>query len=103
MIISKAKIFVTADGKKAVPFESEDAAYLLVGENGEISDAALDAVEGARELAEGKGSGDGGDDLDGLKLGDLKNVADKEEVELPEASRKADVIAAIRAKRKAAK
>lgn len=56
---------------------------------------------GSAELAEGLEDEDDGDGLDKIRVDDLKAIAKSEEIDLGDATRKADIIAAIRLHREA--
>lgn len=112
-MISKQRIYLNADGE-AVAQGAKGARTLLVGKGVEISDKILERHKGALELAseepasevlepgggEGTGDGDEPDGLDELTVRELKDVAKKESVEIPENAKKAEIIEAIRTARK---
>ena len=69
-----------------IELSDADAAGLL--QIGAISDGQLPSIEP--------------EDLDAMKLDELKALAEREQIDLDGATKKADIIAAIKAKREAA-
>lgn len=50
MLTSKQRVYVTADGKRAVPAGHEHASRLLVAAGAQIHEKHVEGVEGAEEL-----------------------------------------------------
>lgn len=77
----------------AIPVTDEQAETLLA--NGQIDEE--------KTFADAEDKHQDGDILDGLKVDELKKLASDEEIDLGDATKKDDIIAAIRAHRAAAK
>jgi hypothetical protein len=121
-MVSKQRVFVTADRKRAVPESSPDAAYLLIHEGGEIHPEELAKYTGAEALC-GKaapkpstvplstipghplrvlpGHEDAEDGLDSLNKADLLTLAQSEQIDIGSSKTKADLLARVRSERKA--
>lgn len=72
------------------------------GDEIELSDADAAGLLQIGAISDGSATLDDSADLDGMKVEDLKALAERERVSLDGVTKKAEIIAAIKAKREAA-